>query len=98
LVLGSRTGSLIIHTALSVGAISIEADVWFFNNTLYVGHEPSSLSPNRTLDSLYIQPILDILNRQNPRSAFLNDQLLSLDPGAPIGKKCAAVGLMLISG
>jgi hypothetical protein len=26
------------YTALSVGAISTESDVWLYNGTLYVGH------------------------------------------------------------
>jgi hypothetical protein len=59
------------YSALSVGCASVEADVWLYNNTLYVGHEESALTPARTLDSLYIQPILDTLNRENPQSAFI---------------------------
>lgn len=51
--------------------MSVEADVWLYNNTLYVGHEVSALTPARTLGSLYIQPILDTLKRQNPTSAFV---------------------------
>ncbi|EPQ64874.1 Bgt-1089 [Blumeria graminis f. sp. tritici] len=54
------------YTALSVGAVSVEADVWLFNDTLYVGHEPLALTSARTFESLYIKPILDTLNRQNP--------------------------------
>ncbi|KAL2424217.1 Altered inheritance of mitochondria protein 6-like protein [Exophiala dermatitidis] len=59
------------YTALSVGAISVEADVYLYNDTLYVGHEISALTPKRTLDSLYIQPILDVLKRENPSSEFV---------------------------
>lgn len=51
--------------------MSVEADVFLYNDTLYVGHESSALSPQRTLSSLYIQPILDTLNRQNPRTPFV---------------------------
>lgn len=58
-------------TALSVGCISIEADVWLYNGTLYVGHERSALSESRTFESLYINPIMDVLNRENPSSAFV---------------------------
>lgn len=60
------------YTALSVGAISVEADVWLVNNTLYVGHEQSALSTARTFDGLYIQPILDTLHRENPTTAFVS--------------------------
>lgn len=61
-----------VYTALSVGCISIEADVWLVNGTLYIGHELSALQPARTFDSLYIQPILNILYRQNPTTRFIN--------------------------
>ena len=59
------------YTALSVGCTSIEADVWLYNSTLYIGHEPSALTPLRTFDSLYIKPLLDVLARQNPTSGFV---------------------------
>lgn len=61
------------YSALSVGAISIEADVWLYNGTLHVGHEESALTNERTFDSLYIQPILSVLTAQNPNSSFLTD-------------------------
>lgn len=60
------------YTALSAGAISIEADVWLYNSTLHVGHEESALTNARTFESLYIKPILHVLSRQNPaNSSFL---------------------------
>lgn len=59
------------YSALSVGAISVEADVWLYNGTLHVGHEESALTNERTFDSLYIQPILSVLTAQNPNSTFL---------------------------
>jgi hypothetical protein len=58
------------YSALAVGAVSVEADVWLYNDTLYVGHERSALSASRTLDSLYIQPILKVIRAQNPNSTF----------------------------
>ncbi|RAK98935.1 uncharacterized protein BO80DRAFT_427038 [Aspergillus ibericus CBS 121593] len=59
------------YTALSKGCISTEADVWLYNSTLYVGHDESSLTEDRTLEALYINPILDVLKRQNPTSRFV---------------------------
>ncbi|KAK5120779.1 hypothetical protein LTR85_005845 [Meristemomyces frigidus] len=59
------------YSALSVGGISVEADVWLYNGTLHVGHEESALTNERTFDSLYIQPILSVLRAQNPNSTFL---------------------------
>ncbi|KAI4722966.1 hypothetical protein E4T48_00740 [Aureobasidium sp. EXF-10727] len=59
-------------TALSNGVASVEADVWLYNGTLYqVGHEQSALTHARTFDSLYIQPILSVLKKQNPSSPFV---------------------------
>jgi len=60
--------------ALSLGVGSVEADVSLFNGTLFVGHEPAALTPNRTLDLLYIQPLLAILDSMNPKDAFTVNQ------------------------
>jgi len=61
-------------TALSFGAASVEADVFLINKTLYVGHEEAALTPNRTFESLYVNPLLHILSLQNPQSAFTVNQ------------------------
>ncbi|QDS68898.1 hypothetical protein FKW77_007898 [Venturia effusa] len=60
------------YSALSAGAVSVEADVWLINGTLYVGHEISALTPARTFASLYIDPILDTIKRQNPTTQFVS--------------------------
>ena len=57
--------------AIAVGAISVEADVWLYNSTLFVGHHASSLSRNRTFASLYIDPLVTLLEKQNPSSPFV---------------------------
>lgn len=67
-----------LFTALRQGCVGVEADVWLFDDperseSLYVGHERAALQPNRTFQSLYIQPLVDILERQNPATAFYND-------------------------
>ncbi|MCJ1443987.1 MAG: hypothetical protein MMC23_004487 [Stictis urceolatum] len=59
-----------LFTALSAGCISIEADVWLVNGTLHVGHEQSALTSQRTLQSLYIDPIISILKAENPKTPF----------------------------
>lgn len=51
----------------------MEADVFLINGTLFVGHEESALTSKRTLESLYINPILDVVQRENPSSAFVTD-------------------------
>ncbi|KAK8103497.1 uncharacterized protein PG998_010530 [Apiospora kogelbergensis] len=60
-------------SALAAGAVSVEADVWLYNDTLHVGHETSALTKERTFDALYVQPILEVLRRQNPESPFVTD-------------------------
>ncbi|PGH07332.1 hypothetical protein GX51_01876 [Blastomyces parvus] len=59
------------YSALSAGCISIEADVWLYDDMLLVGHDLSSLTKARTLQSLYIDPIMDVLRRQNPRNPYI---------------------------
>lgn len=61
------------YSALSVGAVSVEADVWLYNSTLHVGHEESALTNERTFQSLYVYPILHVLKKMNPESPFLTE-------------------------
>lgn len=44
--------------------------MWLYNSTLYIGHETSALTFARTFESLYINPLLDVLKKQNPASPF----------------------------
>jgi hypothetical protein len=60
-----------LYEAIHYGCTSVEADVWNFNGDLYVGHEESSLTVNRTFRSLYVNPLVDILNHQNPSTQFI---------------------------
>lgn len=50
--------------------ISVEADVWLINGTLYIGHDIESLTPNRTFAGLYIDPLVQILTNANPDTPF----------------------------
>lgn len=43
--------------ALGAGVSSIEADVFFVNNQLYVSHEEKDVQKSRTFESLYLEPI-----------------------------------------
>lgn len=63
-----------LFSALHAGCIGTEADVWWFENDtkLYVGHDTAALTPNRTFQSLYIDPLYQILNATNPRTQFFN--------------------------
>ena len=62
-----------LYSAIAAGCIGVEADIWLFAEELYVGHSIESLTPNRTLDSLYINPLLDILSKQNPTPQIMPD-------------------------
>ncbi|RPB20379.1 hypothetical protein L211DRAFT_829434 [Terfezia boudieri ATCC MYA-4762] len=64
-----------LYDAISVGCISVEVEVWHFDGDeeLYVGYDLSSLTENRTLNSLYINPLLEILHCQNPEMEFGNN-------------------------
>ncbi|KAL8724705.1 MAG: hypothetical protein Q9166_007793 [cf. Caloplaca sp. 2 TL-2023] len=60
-----------LYDALAAGCTGVEADVWLdpqVKDDLYVGHTQKSLAPARTLKSLYIDPLLTILNNQNSPS------------------------------
>ncbi|RDL32021.1 uncharacterized protein BP5553_09423 [Venustampulla echinocandica] len=61
-----------LFSALRAGCTSVEADVWHFGDDLYVGHNTASLTQNRTFQSLYVNPLVDILHRQNPDTEFYN--------------------------
>ncbi|OJJ51193.1 hypothetical protein ASPZODRAFT_127219 [Penicilliopsis zonata CBS 506.65] len=59
-----------LYSALQAGCVSVEADIWLFDQELYVGHTTSALTRSRTLRSLYLNPLLSILDRQNPITHF----------------------------
>lgn len=40
-----------------------------------VGHETSALTPERTFNSLYLDPIVDTIKRQNPTTAFASSKV-----------------------
>ncbi|KAI5461063.1 hypothetical protein BGZ63DRAFT_225762 [Mariannaea sp. PMI_226] len=54
-----------LHSALEVGCIGVEADVWPFQGQLYVSHNRDRLVTDRTLTSLYIDPLVKILQGNN---------------------------------
>ncbi|KAL8627342.1 hypothetical protein Q9189_006961 [Teloschistes chrysophthalmus] len=60
-----------LYNALAAGCTGVEADIWFDPtkpDDLFVGHNKKSLTPARTLKAMYIDPLLTILNNQNPNS------------------------------
>ena len=59
-----------LFSALRAGCIGVEADVWHFDNDLYIGHNTASLTRNRTFQTLYIDPLVELLTAQNQRTDF----------------------------
>ena len=58
-----------LYQALHYGCASVEADIWLTDNRddseLYVGHSMASLKQAHTLRSMYINPLLDLLDATN---------------------------------
>ena len=59
-----------LFEALHYGCIGVEADVWLRDDNLFVGHNTASLTKNRTFQSLYVNPLVELLNKQNPTTEF----------------------------
>ena len=47
---------------------SIEADIWAVDGRLFVSHSRAAITPERTLDSLYIQPIVKYFKANNGKA------------------------------
>ncbi|GAA5861156.1 hypothetical protein JCM3774_002210 [Rhodotorula dairenensis] len=78
-----------LFDALSVGCKSVEADVHLVNGELLVGHTRVSLSHPRTLNSLYLDPIMELLRLQNPTSynnatASMTNGVFDMDPSTSL--------------
>ena len=58
-----------LFQALHYGCASVEADIWLTDNRddseLYVGHSMASLEQDHTLRSLYLNPLLELLDTTN---------------------------------
>lgn len=55
-------------SALMAGCTGIEADVWLTEDgqDLLVGHDRAALEPQKTLRTMYLDPLLGILDLRNP--------------------------------
>ncbi|EFW99921.1 hypothetical protein CMQ_239 [Grosmannia clavigera kw1407] len=74
-----------LFSALYAGCVGVEADVWLldgYEDELYVGHSRAALQPNRTFRSLYVDPLVEILARQNKDHHYFsgNDSSSSVQP------------------
>ncbi|AEO56179.1 hypothetical protein MYCTH_2300786 [Thermothelomyces thermophilus ATCC 42464] len=76
-----------LFNALYAGCTGVEADVWLRNGDLLVGHDKASLQPNRTFQSLYVNPLVEILTHQNPKTPFFrgkNNGVFDTTPDQPL--------------
>lgn len=63
-----------LFSALAAGCIGVEADIWLSDDgtDLLVGHDRESLSSQRTLKTMYLDPLLEIIEQQNPEHSWGN--------------------------
>ncbi|KAJ6608268.1 hypothetical protein B0H10DRAFT_2068230 [Mycena sp. CBHHK59/15] len=60
------TRAVPLWDALNLSIMSVEADIWWTDNQLLVAHTAGEEDPKKTLDSLYLSPILGIINGTIP--------------------------------
>ena len=51
--------------ALDLGFCAVEADIYLVNGQLLVGHAAADLKPERTLKSLYLDPLAQRVRKNN---------------------------------
>lgn len=56
-----------LYDALARGFCSVEVDVYLVNGQLLVAHDPTQLRPDRTLQSLYLNPLRQRVRQNNGR-------------------------------
>lgn len=71
-----------LYDALAVGCTSVEADVWAEEEGLLVGHDKENLKVNNTLQGLYIDPLIDILEERNQHTSRRG--VFNTDPDATL--------------
>lgn len=76
-----------LFDAIHAGCTGVEADVWLFDEELYVGHTIHSLTRNRTFTAMYIDPLLHLLDQMNLATDFSNDThhgVFDVEPSQPL--------------
>ncbi len=61
-----------LYDALAQRADYIEADVWLVNGKLMVAHAPNEIDTTKTLESLYLKPIIQLFGQQQNRTVTPN--------------------------
>jgi hypothetical protein len=62
----------LVTYALAAGCSGVEADVWLDGTSVLVGRRPSELRPDRTLRTVFLDPLFEILNQRNPDEQWAN--------------------------
>lgn len=73
-----------LYAALAVGCVSVEADIWLTEDEeLLVSHSWKSAKPERTLRSLYLDPLTNIFENRNVSTASTEDKETGLFDSDP---------------
>jgi hypothetical protein len=59
-----------LYDALRWGCTGVEADVWLFDDDLFVGHSTYALTKDKTLRSMYVDPLVAMLDSKNTPSTI----------------------------
>lgn len=70
-----------LYEALRWGCTGVEADVWLFDGDLFVGHNTNALTQDRTFRSMYVDPLIRILDHQNTVNSKFSSSLDSAKNG-----------------
>ncbi|ODV83591.1 hypothetical protein CANARDRAFT_29823 [[Candida] arabinofermentans NRRL YB-2248] len=73
-----------LFDALKIGSNSIEADVHYKSknpNLIYVGHNSASLSDKKNLESMYLNPLYQLLEEANPISSDNDNNIIEKKNG-----------------
>lgn len=60
-----------LYDALRWGCTGVEADVWLFDEDLFVGHNTHALTQNRTFRSMYVDPLVKMLDHKNENTTSI---------------------------
>ncbi|KAJ4323682.1 Altered inheritance of mitochondria protein 6 [Neodidymelliopsis sp. IMI 364377] len=62
-----------LYDALRWGCTGVEADVWLFDEDLFVGHSTHALTQTRTFRSMYVDPLVKMLDHKNENTTTFPD-------------------------
>ena len=81
-----------LFDALECGFCSVEADIWLVDGRLLVAHDRNQVKPERTLQSLYLDPLRDRARRNDGR-VYPNgpEVILLVDVKSDAGKTYTAL-------